>query len=200
MFAIPGLLAGLFLVRRSRSRSQVRFYAANVAVSLILVTVIYALNETGLGLQKFGGSFDSALDRFEAQEQLDTQGGAAFPEWMRLREGVRDAWKIPVRYGAFLFSPLVPFMVRSQRHLLGLVDAALYLGLFFLLVRHWRTVTSNRPALVLLVVVLGLFLVYTLGVSNFGTAIRHRAKISPLLLVLAAGLPWVKRRRFHEPA
>jgi hypothetical protein len=138
------------------------------------------------------------VERFEAQERLDTQGGAAFPEWMRVRGGMGDSWKIPVRYVSFLFSPLVPFMVRTQHHLLGLVDAALYAALFLLLVRHWRSVAKNRPAMALLIVVMSLFLVFALGVSNFGTAIRHRAKVSPLLLALAAGLPALAKRGFLD--
>ena len=80
----------------------------------------------------------------------------------------------------------------------GVVDAAIYLFLFWNLYRNWRTIKKNRAAVVLLAMVLTLFLVYALGVSNFGTAIRHRAKMAPILLLLTAGLPYLRRRRRRE--
>lgn len=200
IFAIPALLLGTILARPRGSRGRVKVYAVNMVAALVLVGAIYVVNETGYGLGKFGGSLDEALEQFEQQEQSGTLGGAAYPEWMRVRGGLSDAWKIPVRFVTFLFSPLIPFMVRSGGHLLGVVDAALYLYLFWLLYRHWGAIRRNRPVVVLLVVLLALCLVYALGVSNFGTAIRHRAKMSPILLILAAGLPALfgRRRRWLD--
>lgn len=195
IFAVPALLLGVILARPRGARGRFKFYATNALATLLLAGAMYGANETGFGLGKFGGSLDEAMDTFETREMRGTEGGAAFPEWMRVRDGIADAWKIPIRYVALLFSPLIPFMVRSPGHLLGLVDAALYLSLFWLLYRHWGTIKHNRPLVVLLVVMLALFFVYALGVSNFGTAIRHRAKVAPLLLILAAGLPYLRRRR-----
>jgi 4-amino-4-deoxy-L-arabinose transferase-like glycosyltransferase len=199
IFAAPALLVGIVLVRERRSRRRFGFYAINATAALALIGVIFWVNETGFGLGKFGGSLDEALGTFETQETLDPRGGAAFPEWMQLRGGGSDAWKVPVRYVTFLFSPLIPFMVRSPRHLLGVVDAVLYLLFFWILLRNWQEVRKNRAAGVLLVIMLALFLVYSLGVSNFGTAIRHRAKVAPLLLLLSSGLPALRLRR-AEPS
>jgi hypothetical protein len=184
---------GMLLSRPRGSRGRFKMYVMNVAAALVLVAAIFVINETGYGLGKFGGSLHDTIEQFEAQEQRDTVGGAAYPEWMRLSGGLGEAWKIPVRYVTFLFSPLVPFMVRQPGHLLGALDAGLYLLLFLALARNWRAVIQNRPFVVVLVVVLTLFLVYSLGVSNFGTAIRHRAKIVPLLILIAVGLPLIKR-------
>jgi hypothetical protein len=195
IIAIPALVTGIILVRGRESRGGIVHYVINAMAVLVLVGVIYGVNATGFGLSKFGGSFDEALTTFEAQETTGTFGGAAYPEWMKLSGGLTEAWKIPIRYGTFLFSPLIPYMVRSPRHLLGVLDAALYLLLFWIILRNWRRVTANQPALVLLIIVMSLFLVYSLGVSNFGTAIRHRAKMAPLLLVIAAAIPALTRTR-----
>lgn len=193
IFAIPGFLLGMLIARPRGEKGKFKYYAVNIGAALVLVGVIYLVNETGIGLGKFGGSLEDTLERFERQELAGTKGGAAFPEWMRVRGGGSDAWKIPVRYAAFLFSPLIPFMVRSIHHLLGLIDGALYLFLFWGLYRNWSTIKKNRAVVVLLVVLLVLCLVYALGVSNFGTAIRHRAKMSPILLLLGAGMPYLQR-------
>lgn len=193
IFAIPALLLGMLFARPRRHGSRFKFYLVNTAAAMLLAGTMYAANETGFGLGKFGGSLDEAMATFDEREARRTEGGAAFPEWMRVRGGTSDAWKVPIRYVALLFSPLIPFMVRSPEHLLGAVDAVLYLFLFWTLYRHWGQIKHNRSVVVLLVVMLVLFLVYALGVSNFGTAIRHRAKIVPLLLILAAGLPALHR-------
>lgn len=195
ILALPAFLLGSMLARPRGVQGKVNYYAVNAAAALVLVGVVYFVNETGYGLGKFGGSLDEALDTFERQESMATLGGAAFPEWMRIRGGLSDAWKIPVRFVAFLFAPLIPFMVRSPGHLLGVIDAALYLFLFWQIFRNWGTIRENRAVVVLLVVMLVLFLGYSLGVSNFGTAIRHRAKIAPMLLLLGAGLPYLRRVR-----
>lgn len=199
ILALPAFLLGSMLARPHGVQGKVKYYAVNVGAALVLLGVIYLANETGFGLGKFGGSLDSTLEQFERQEQAGTAGGAAFPEWMRIRGGAADAWKIPIRYIAFLFSPLIPFMVRSPHHLLGVIDGALYLYLIWQIYRNWGAIKHNRAVVVLLVVLLVLNLVYALGVSNFGTAIRHRAKMSPILLLLGAGLPYLRRatRRVH---
>lgn len=199
IFAIPGLILGMMIARPREERRKLKHYAVNIGSALVLLGVIYFVNETGFGLGKFGGSLDYTLEQFERQEQAGTVGGAAFPEWMRVRGGISDAWKIPIRYAAFLFSPLIPLMVRSMNHLLGVIDGALYLYLFWGIYRNWSTIKKNRAVVVLLVVLLVLCLVFALGVSNFGTAIRHRAKMSPILLLLGSGLPYLRRatRRVH---
>lgn len=200
ILALPAFLLGSMLARPRGTRGKVKYYAINLAAALVLIGVTYIINETGYGLNKFGGSLDEALDTFEKQELRSTLGGAAFPEWMRIRGGLSDAWKIPIRFVAFLFAPLIPFMVRSPGHLLGVVDSALYLYLFWQIYRNWGEVRENRAVVLLLVVALALFLGYSLGVSNFGTAIRHRAKMAPILILLGAGLPYLKnaaRKKLH---
>ena len=198
IFALPALLLGMMLARPRGQRGKAKYYAVNTAAALVLVGAVYTANETGFGLGKFGGSLEGALEQFEQQELHGTEGGAAYPEWMRVRGGLSDAWKIPIRFIALVFAPIVPLMVRSPGHLLGVIDAALYMFLFWSLFRNWGAIKKNRAVIILLVVLLTLFLVYALGVSNFGTGIRHRAKMSPILLLLAAGLPYLRRRRRRE--
>lgn len=196
--AIPALLLGMMLSRPRGGKRKARFYTVNIIAAVVLMGTIYAANETGYGLGKFGGSLDDVISAFEEQELGSTLGGAAFPEWMRVRGGFSDVWKLPVRLVSFLFSPLIPFMVRSPGHLLGALDAALYLALFLVLYKNWDIVKKNRAAVVLMVIIFTLSFVYAMGVSNFGTAIRHRAKIVPALLILATGFPELRRRQKYR--
>jgi len=186
VIALPGLLLGILFSTSRLERGAFARYAVNTAGALALLGAIVFMDQTGYGLGKFGGGFDTAMDAFESGEMRATEGGAAYPEWMRIRGGLAsEAWKIPIRYAAFLFSPIVPFLVRSGSHLLGVLDAALYLLMFGVMARYWRVIVGNRVILSLLVMGLTLAFVYALGVSNFGTAIRHRAKLVPMFIVLS---------------
>ena len=186
VIALPGVLLGVLFSTSRLERRAFSRYAVKTAGALALLGAIVVMDQTGYGLGKFGGSFDSAVDAFESGELRATVGGAAYPEWMRIRgDFASEGWKIPIRFAAFLFSPLLPFLVRGVSHLLGALDAALYLLMFGIMVRNWRTIVGNKVLLTLLVMGLALAFVYALGVSNFGTAIRHRAKIVPIFIVLS---------------
>ena len=186
IIAIPGLLLGMLFARPKGERGGLTRHLVNAAGAVTLIGVILFMDETGFGLGQFGGGFDTAMDVFETGEMRATLGGAAYPEWMRIRGGLAsEGWKIPIRYLAFLFSPVLPFLVRGAYHLLGALDAALYIGMFAVMVRNWRVMARNRVVLSLLVMGLSLAFVYALGVSNFGTAIRHRAKIVPVFILIA---------------
>ena len=192
--AMPALMLGMWIVRPRGGRGAVAFYVTNTTAVLFLGGILYLANSTSVGMDKFGGSLDQAVDTFEKKEMRNPTGGAAYPAWLRVSGGLSDVWKVPFRLIALLYSPLVPFMVRSPGHLLGAVDAGLYLYLCRNIYKNWSSVKLNRSALVLLIVMLALYLLFSLGVSNFGTAIRHRAKMSPLLLIIAAGLPELRRQ------
>ena len=198
MVAMPALMVGMWTVRPRGGRGAVTFYITNTVAVLFLAGILYMANASSVGMDKFGGSLEQAAGTFEKQEMRDATGGAAYPAWLRVSGGFSDIWKVPFRLAALLYSPLVPFMIRSPGHLLGAVDAGLYLYLCRNIYMNWRSVKQNRSALVLLIVMLALYLLFSLGVSNFGTAIRHRAKMSPLLLVIAAGLPVLRRQARAE--
>jgi len=93
----------------------------------------------------------------------------------------------PVRMMYFLFAPF-PWMISSPGQILGLIDALLYLVLVFYSVKGLKYLKKyNNPAfwavILMLLIIIGTF---AWGVSNFGTAIRHRQKIVPLLIAVSS--------------
>ncbi|WP_456376719.1 hypothetical protein [Lutibacter sp.] len=178
LFAFLGILI-LSLTSSKQNKFRNRFLLPLV----IIISVIF-INYWGLGLQKFGGSIENITDQFQARESMQTMGNSAYPSWMLISGGLSEFWKLPIRYIAFLFSPLVPFMVKNPKHIIGLFDGVLYLLLFYNIYKNRRLIKSNSAARGILIMSLFLILVFSLGVSNVGTAIRHRAKIVPMLLIL----------------
>lgn len=91
----------------------------------------------------------------------------------------------PVRVVYFLFTPF-PWQVRSAGHAFALLDAMFYLFLFVGLWRSRGRIAGDRRAVFLLAVTLVTIVAFALVTSNFGTAVRHRAKFLPLLTALWA--------------
>jgi len=76
-------------------------------------------------------------------------------------------------------------MVRSLEHIIGVFDSSVYLALAFNAFRRRRTIRASSAGRCVFWSFLVLALVYAIGTSNFGTAIRHRVKVLPLLIILA---------------
>jgi hypothetical protein len=108
-------------------------------------------------------------------------------------------WQVPLRVVFFLLMPF-PWYVRNAMDVLGVVDASLYAWLLVGLYRQRRELLSNPGARALVLIAAILVAVFAAVTSNYGTAIRHRAKFAPLLIALAApGLPWLAFKREPEP-
>lgn len=184
LFALVGLVASIVLVQqKSRSKNKA-FLTKIVALGLIGGSMLFVLN-TGYGLEKVDQETEDLYADVTSIQISGTRGGAMYPEWMQLQGGASDLVKVPFRFAAFLFAPLIPPMVRSGGHLLGVFDGLLYLLLAIGIYRLRKEfLIPNKTAMVILFVLMGLVFVYSMGVSNFGTGIRHRGKVAPLLLIL----------------
>ena len=163
-----------------------------ITALILIISMLFIINSTGIGINKLGGSFDSSLELLETRENYTLKGDSAYPSWIMLTGGINDFIKIPIRIIAFLFSPLIPFWARSFWHAIGLIDASLYLFMFYTFIRKRKIFKINKTAKALLIMTLFLILVFSLGVANVGTAIRHRAKMAPLLIVIFTGLYYYK--------
>ena len=185
LFLLFGALAGALRSLVSPGSSALRL-AGLVGVA-VLVVAAWLVVESDLGADQFGSDRLFEAEAFFTQEERATRGGAAYPEWLRIRSPA-ELWKAPARYVTFLYSPF-PWMIRTDRQLLGLVDALLFVVLSLLIIRgyvFWREAGRSQAFwLVSAMLIIGTF-AFAMGTSNYGTAIRHRAKFSPAIVVLAA--------------
>jgi hypothetical protein len=195
--ALGGLGVAVFMISQDGKKKSV-FYKL-IALSLVLGGLVL-INSTGWGLNKFGGSLNNALDTFETQEGKEALGNAAYPAWLRIQGGVTDLWKLPIRLIAFVCAPALPFLVKNAAHLVGVLDALFYMLILYSIYKNWKVIRSNKTAYAIFVITASLAIVYSLGTSNFGTAIRHRAKILPLLLTLAIDYKGWRKKRMKKMA
>jgi hypothetical protein len=168
-----------------------RFVKNSVALAVALAAVVVVAS-TGWGMQKFSNVDTSSVDKFaQKMGKEETPGMVGRTQYLQDSEPESFSGLIlqtPLRLVYFLFAPF-PWMVSSPIDAFGLIDSAFYLWLAWRVFKGRRLVAQNPAAVLVLAVFAAMALVFAMGVSNYGTAMRHRAKMLPLLIAVAAVVP-----------
>lgn len=186
-------LGGHALKKLLFSLSRLRVHLFSLLLVGGVVVALFGYVASGISLPKIG-SFQQAMSEEQIIRIVESrtlgsggEGGALYPEWTQPTSTAEVFTKAPVRMAYFLFSPF-PWDVRNPAHLIGLFDGLLYVLLVFILWRNRRAIWANPAARAMLFIMLGYVLVFSFGVGNFGTGLRHRAKFVAGLIILAAPL------------
>ena len=173
--------AFLFLFYNPKSRSisfDIKTIVAGVLLSLLVVIIV--AQYSSLFLQKLMFANEDAL---YYQLATKARGGAVYLDSVRIT-GISDiVLYSPLKIFYFLLSP-VPWDWRGLQDVMAFaLDSLIYLYLIVLLIRRYSNV--HYPAkLGLVLAFLGCLEIFAIGSQNAGTAIRHRCKLLPLLIVL----------------
>lgn len=126
-------------------------------------------------------------------------GGAAYLTGMTINNPLQFLLFAPVRAFYFLFSPL-PMNWRGVMDIITFfIDSIFYLFVFYYFIKNRKMFYKNKKLIfVLLISVTIAAIVYGIGVSNAGTAMRHRQKLTPLFLILTSLMINEKERNFHR--
>ena len=163
-----------------------------ILISLILIVTssgLYVSNKTyipNLTTLEKGIELSNLLKK----TSISTRGTASWPSWTVPTTPFELLYKGPVRAIYFLFSPF-PWDVKETKHLIGMFDSFLYIFLTFLILSNLRAIWKDPVLRVILILLIIYVFVFGIGVGNFGTGIRHRSKITVMLILLAA--PLLKR-------
>jgi len=118
---------------------------------------------------------------------LKIKGDASYPELTKVNSNIEFIYKIPIKAVYFLFSPF-PWEIKKLSHMIGLVDSFLYIILTYLIFCNRKEIWEDPAMKVILLILLSYFIVFGLGVGNFGSGIRHRSKFVIEMILLAAPL------------
>lgn len=151
------------------------------------IIVISFMLATGVGINKIIGLLN-AEDPGEAliTTQLVAQRGrTAFPAFLTQNSLIGTILVLPIRFLYFVFSPFI-WDVSAIADIFGLIDALILIVLFWNMFKL-RKYDHNKDMVKIMTFFLILTLLATsLGVSNVGTAIRHRAKFVPIIISLSS--------------
>jgi 4-amino-4-deoxy-L-arabinose transferase-like glycosyltransferase len=155
-----------------------------VGLGLLAVVAALAVNPKIPKLGSLRNGFSLDYYRMMLNSRLVAAPGA-YPPWMMSVGGWDVVWIIPMRAIYLVFSPF-PWEAHSLYHLVGVVDSLLYLVLIVLIVGGLRAIWRNPGARLALFLAVMAIIAYGIGTANFGTAIRHRSTIAPMLIALAS--------------
>lgn len=165
--------------------SRFRLSLISFALLFSIILLISGFVLTDQSLPKIGNiSRMTDFERIADASSKAMRGPAAYPQGIIPRESSDLVVTLPFQVSNFLFSPF-PWDVKSPVHFIGLLDGMLYLTIFFLIFRNIRNIWTNPSSRVVLLIILPLVLTFALGTGNFGTGIRHRAKLAVAFIALA---------------
>jgi len=195
MGALMALLAlvvyNIWVMANSMLKGKISMLIHTFFAVSVVAAGLYYMNTTGWGLGTLGG--EGALSEFGVEELIEERGGdrragrAAYLKGMTAGNPVDVVWQTPIRAIFFLFSPF-PWMMSSVWDLVGLFDALLYILIFWGIYKSFPLIKADPVKLSVLFMLFGMIIAFAWGVTNFGTGLRHRAKLVPIAICLAPHL------------
>ena len=149
-------------------------------VTLYLFTILPGIKIPYLG--KFDDIF--TFSRILFQTKVTSFGGSVYPDWLSPKSPLDFFLLIIPRLGYLLFSPFI-WDLRAINHLLGFVDGLLYLFVFYWIAKGILFEKHKQIITRILIILIPLLVVYSWGVGNFGTALRHRVKFIPVFIAIS---------------
>ena len=183
-FAIFFIESILFFKVRYRQNKfsiiQAILLSVTPLVTLYLFTVLPGIKIPYLG--KFDDIF--TFSRILFQTKVTSLGGSVYPDWLSPKSPLDFFLLIIPRLGYLLFSPFI-WDLRAINHLLGFVDGLLYLFVFYWIAKGILFEKHKQIITRILIILIPLLVVYSWGVGNFGTALRHRVKFIPVFIAIS---------------
>ena len=192
---IIGLFVFLFIVMLDSFKiayKSLKKYRINPRIILLIIisSIILGLFLTNKIKLPYIQTFEKSINPSFLRNtiiNLKVKGEAAYPEWTKVDSNIELIYKIPLRSVYFIFSPF-PWDVKKPSHLLGVLDSFLYMILVYLIFRNIKVIWNDPALRIILIILISYIIIFGVGVSNFGSGIRHRSKFVIEFILLAAPL------------
>lgn len=176
------MTVGVSIKRLLLGRIQVPAFITVVLLTLGIFAGGAIIGES-LRLSSIGDLTAVDVEIIAKNIEMRTYGEAAYLQGVYPTSILDLVWQTPLRLIYLLLSPM-PWHISEVKHVAGVLDAILYVTVFYGIIKSSRWLVQKRSAMAVLVI-LGMSLVaFGMVTANFGTAMRHRAKFLPILVVL----------------
>jgi len=168
-------------------------YISVILIIFLVTTIVFTNSFIGvkiIGEVEVSSLTDSTIfERISSFQNVAARGRTEYLVGKTINSPVSLLIWLPIRIIYFLFMPF-PWFWHNLLDILGGVDAVLYFWIIFYSFRglfQKKSKFFNYTTLWIIVLTAGIgILIFSIGTSNYGTALRHRAKFSFLLAILAA--------------
>ncbi|MDB0579467.1 hypothetical protein [Salinicoccus roseus] len=192
--AIIGVLIGYlfgFIFYR-HDKQAFRFTVTSVVpfgLFALIMTYILVFPGVVMGLPLFN-KFQQVLDNNETLYGAVTasRGDTAYLTGLEVSNLLEVALFSPIKVLYFIASPM-PWNVRNLEDAISFfLDGAFYLLMVVMFVRNFGQIRRRPLVAILVLSVLAGWLIFGLGISNAGTALRHRFKFFYIIIIAAGAL------------
>ena len=139
----------------------------------------------------------SLLEKYESNSGIE-EGGATYLRNYKINSIVDFIILVPLRLIYFVFSPM-PYDVRGVGDLAAIIlDSSFYYFLVYMIIRSRKIIKDNIFRIfpkVFFLLFLTVSIGFALGTENSGTAMRHRSKIFPALIIVVVFMESIKQNR-----
>lgn len=162
-------------------------FSNRTITTFIIIVIIGSLGFTVLGDKMFKKfrNVDKFTDIYAVGTHSGSFTGSDYLKGLTISNPIQFILFAPIKTIFFLTAPL-PINWRGLMDIFTFfTDSMLYLGTIIYYLKY-KKCFGDRHAIVLSIVVMiiGASIIFGIGVSNAGTAVRHRQKLIPLFLVL----------------
>lgn len=194
MLAMIALTMFIVLTRETKTSDKASANIGKALLALAMVLLFVYMLMSGVGTEKFGigGGVELSVSGVSSLGNMSAAGRAAYLKGVSFSNPILTILFLPIRMLYFLYTPFV-WMLRAAVDLVGFFDAALYIYVSYRMYKKIKLLhnkakkTSEEKFVMLLFFVLAVVVAMFAAVtSNYGTAIRHRCKLFPLMLLIVA--------------
>ena len=175
------LITDLFSFYRYK---KFKSFAKTFVLVIIALVLIFIVLKTNWGMDKIPSSEGISVNFITEQQQNASRGRAAYLTNLVVKSPVDFLWQAPIRILYFLFAPFI-WMIQAPLDFIGFLDALLYILLCWGILRGWYKIQKSKAAVTIFILLVVEVIALALTTSNYGAALRHRAKFVPLFALLA---------------
>lgn len=192
MLAMMALTGFIILSRNNQSTSRASNIIGKALLVVLMAGTFVFMLANGIGTEKFsiGGGVELSVSGVSKIGNMSASGRAAYLKGVNFSNPIMTILFLPVRMLYFMYTPF-PWMLRAVVDLVGLFDAVLYIYFSVQLYKKTRKILRDpnkdsnvKFVLLLFWVLLIIIAMFAAVTSNYGTAIRHRCKLFPIMLLI----------------
>jgi hypothetical protein len=139
----------------------------------------------------------SLIESYQSKKRVE--GGATYLRNYQINSAVDLIPFASLRLVYFIFSPM-PYDVRGLGDLVAiLLNSSFFYFLFYLIIRSRKIISKNHFSIfpkIFFILFLTIALGFAFGTENSATAMRHRTKIFPVLIIVVVSIESMKQNKF----